>query len=279
MSSSPEKRFVKLGDGRINVEDEIILENIQVNIRRPLPQAQVYQSEPKRVVLVAGGPSLKSQLTVLRDEYFFKEFPIFAMNGSARFLMQNNIKPDAFVLCDGREDNLQFFVGDFLIPDCRYYIASHCSPKVFDRLEEAGADLWIYHTAPTEPATTILKDYYRECLYQVNGGNTVGLCTIALTRMLGYPMMSLFGYDSCCKGKNTKHAYPQGIDEDDPVVRIELEGKEFFCTHWQMRQGQNFYDMILNYGKYFSLRIYGGGLLGHILSTGKGIDLEATTNA
>ena len=275
MSQPDEEIHVELGKSKMNVEDQVVLDNISTNIRRPLPQAQVQESSAKRAVLVAGGPSLRENLELLREKYFWKGIPIVAMNGSAKFLMLNGIKPSSYVLCDAREDNLLFFIGDFLIPDCRYYVASHCSPKVFDRLEQAGADIWIYHTAPIEPATKLLEDYYQEHLYQVNGGCTVGLCSIALTRMIGYPYMSLFGYDSCCKGKNTVHAYRQDIDSDEPLFKVEHSGKEFLCTGWQMRQADNFYNLIIHYGKFFTLKLYGEGLLGHILSTGIGIDLEA----
>ena len=271
--SQPEFIPVKIGESRINVEDEIILDNIQINIRRPLPQAWIMRSTARRAVLVAGGPSLQDQVDNIR-KYAWKGTPIFAMNGSGGFLINLGIKPYAMVLCDAREINMTFFV-EGPIPGCRYYVASHCSPKIFDLLESSDADLWIYHTAPIDPATKIFDDYYGEVSLQVNGGNTVGLCTIALARMLGYPMLSLFGYDSCCRSKNIKHAYKQDIDKDDRIMKVKVGEKEFLCTAWQMRQAQNFYNMIKHYGQYFSLRMYGEGLLSHILETGKGINLEA----
>ena len=74
--SLPEKTPVKFGKARMNVDDEVVFENLRANLRRPLPQVHIGPSNAKRVVLAAGGPSLKDNIELIRRKYFWKGVPI-----------------------------------------------------------------------------------------------------------------------------------------------------------------------------------------------------------
>ncbi len=102
MSAAAEKYLpMKLGPTRMNTSDEDLLSNIEINIRRQLPQINVLPSRPKRVILVAGGPSLDSEFNNLRH-LAWKGHRIFAMNGTAKWLTDRNILPQYQVILDAQ---------------------------------------------------------------------------------------------------------------------------------------------------------------------------------
>ena len=48
-------------DCRVNVTDEVLLDQVRQNIRLGLPQAMAYQPNSETAIVVAGGPSLKDK--------------------------------------------------------------------------------------------------------------------------------------------------------------------------------------------------------------------------
>ncbi len=277
MSAAAEKYLpMKLGPTRMNTSDEDLLSNIEINIRRQLPQINVLPSRPKRVILVAGGPSLDSEFNNLRH-LAWKGHRIFAMNGTAKWLTDRNILPQYQVILDAQPENLVFVEEP--IPDCTYLLASHVHPSVFEACKDRN--VWIFHTCPLEAARQLFNAYYFDQKSKshrpgatrwqwINAGTTVGLGTIGLARCLGFPFLELFGYDSCCQPDARKykhHAYDQPWNDVDHVFSVMCKDREFFCTQWQMRQADNFYKLLEAFSKHFSINIYGDGLLAHIIAT------------
>jgi hypothetical protein len=64
------------------------------------------------------------------------------MNGAYKHCIDQGIKPSALVIVDPLEHNARF--ADPIIDDCKYFIASQCHPKVFEKVPK-GQDLPLAH--------------------------------------------------------------------------------------------------------------------------------------
>lgn len=276
-----------LSSGRLTVSPEKILENVKVNIRRPLPQMRYWPPNGKECVIAAGGPSLKSHFHELRDLHF-KKVPIIALNGAANFLVDRNVRPSAFVCMDAMAENVAFVEQE--IPDCKYFLASQCDPSVFDACE--GRDVTIFHVNSTGkgddekgteegdekkaeegPEKDLLDKHYRGRWETVVGGRTVGLRGIWLCRMLGYELMHIFGLDSCYVD-DAHHAYEQPWDDDKGSNKVWVAGREFRCAGSHIAQAEGFKLLAEKLGGYFHLQVHGDGLIAHMVNTGAEISRQ-----
>lgn len=254
-------------DGKVNLTEETAQRNIEINIRRGLPQLKGHVPNPEPIVLCAGGPSLKRYLPNIRKRVE-KGRMIVSVNGTHDFLMENGIRPALHVQLDGRPFMSRFVENP--VDGCAYFIASHSDPSVFEALE--GQRVYIFHTGYHKTAEDILERYYRGNFLVCAGGSTVTLRTIWLLTVLGRFRQEIFGFDSCFLGKK-HHAYLQEENDRDRMVPIipDLLGegnKKFWCAPWMASQADEFQRMIANVGDRFQLAVYGPGLIAHILRTG-----------
>lgn len=254
-------------DGKVNLTEETAQRNIEINIRRGLPQLKGHVPNPEPIVLCAGGPSLKRYLPNIRKRAEAGRM-IVSVNGTHDFLMENGIRPALHVQLDGRPFMSRFVENP--VDGCAYFIASHSDPGVFDALE--GQRVYIFHTGYHKTAETILEHYYRGNYHVCAGGSTVTLRTIWLLTVLGRFRQEIFGFDSCFLGKK-HHAYSQEENDTDRMVSIipDLLGegnKQFWCAPWMASQADEFQRMIAKVGDRFQLAVYGPGLIAHMLRTG-----------
>jgi hypothetical protein len=266
-----------LEGGKLTISEEKILENVRINIARPLPQLRQWPPNGKECVIAAGGPSLKSHFHELRDLHF-ERVPIIALNGAANFLMERNIRPSAFICMDGLPQNVEFVRRD--IPGCKYFLASQCDPAVFDACE--GRDVTIFHVNSTGegeneegPEKDLLDKHYHGRWQTVVGGKTVGLRGIWACRMMGYELMHIFGLDSCYVD-DEHHAYEQSWDNDRTVFRVWVAGREFRCDGTHIAQAECFKLLAEKLGRYFHLQVHGDGLIAHMVKTGADISRQRT---
>ena len=255
---------------RVNVTNETLLDNIRTNIRKGFPQIQPYPIQRQKICLVGGGPSLNDTFEELRKCYFEGD-KLVAMNGSAQWLMDHNMRPSLVTMIDARPFNVRFVQEP--IPNCKYFISSQCDPSVFDMV--ADRDSYIFHLVTGDDVEGILKPYYLGHYYNVTGGTTVMLRTIWLCRMLGFYRMEVFGFDSCCMGEEAKHhAYLQPENDGDIIHTDSCAGRPFFCTGWQRRQADDFREFVTQHGNQFQLNVHGDGLIAHMLRTGARLQME-----
>jgi hypothetical protein len=185
---------------------------------------------------------------------------LIAMNGAYKHCIDQGIKPSALVIVDPLEHNARF--ADPIIDDCKYFIASQCHPKVFEKVPKDRTYLW--HTG-VEKIKEILEER-KEPYVPVPGGSTVLLRTIPLFRILGFKRFHIFGCDSCLED-GAHHAYAQKENDGQVVISVNVGNKVFYCNPWMLSQAQEFIDMVKLFGDHLELEIY-DGLLRHILETG-----------
>lgn len=250
--------------GRVNTDDETLLQHIQHAIRQGHPQLRPEAVKPDRVAIVGSGPSLNETIDELRD-LVFAGAKVVALNGAYAWCLAHNIHPSALIIVDARATNARFV--DPLIPRCKYFIASQCHPDVWTAV--AGRDVILWHAmSPENPEGRVLDAYYGPGHWiGVAGGTTVASRAIGLLRMIGYLRFDLFGVDSCwLDGEH--HAFDQAENQHEKhaIVRVEPTGypdqaREFTCAPWHVQQLTDLLQLIRVSGHQFQLSVHGRGLL------------------
>ena len=248
-------------EGALNTDVETVRANVQHNIRLDFQSIQPHPTNDVEVMIVGGGPSLKSQIGEIR-RLRDKGVKLVCLNNAYQYCLDHDIKPSAFVMVDARPFNLRFVEN--VIPDCKYFIASQCDPAVFGRLLEVKDQTYIWHTS-AEEIQDALKEVYPKC-YPVPGGSTVLLRAIPLFRMLGFKRFHIFGCDSCLE-EGQHHAYAQKENDEQAVIPVRVGGKVFHCNMWMVSQAREFIDLIECMGDVIELEVH-GGLLRQILQSG-----------
>lgn len=254
---------------KLNVPSELILENININIRKQLPQHQPYETQSQHVAIVGGGWSLTDTFEELRELYF-NGVKLIALNGSANWLMERNLRPSIHIVMDARPENLPFIEKP--IPNCKYFLASQCHPSLVDACE--GRDVRLFHviSSEAEKERELLDTFYMKHWHQVPGAGTVGIVALMLVRMLGFRFQHLFGIDSCYAPDGQHHAYPQNLNDGEGSAIFWCAGRKFRCSAWQASQAENFRKVIAAHGEHLQLSIHGDGVLAHMLRTGAGLE-------
>lgn len=247
--------------GELNAGLDVVLANVKENIRLGFQQVQPYPTNDVEVMLVGGGPSLKSQIGEIR-RLREQGVKLVCLNNAYQYCLDHDIKPSAFVMVDARPFNLRFVEN--VIPDCKYFIASQCDPAVFGRLLEVRDQTYIWHTS-AEEIQDALQEVYPKC-YPVPGGSTVLLRAIPLFRMLGFKRFYVFGCDSCLE-EGQHHAYAQKENDDQVVIPVKVGEEVFYCNPWMISQAREFIDLVKCMNDVMELEIY-GGLLRQILKSG-----------
>ena len=277
-------------DISLNTEEEVVLEQVRQNIRRGLQQVIPFEVNTEIVALVCGGPSLKlPEIERKLVNAAWSGAKVVAVNGAYSWCIERNIRPTGMVMIDAREFNSRF-VGP-AVTNCKYFLASQCHPKAFELCR--GRDVWLWHACSYgEKELAILDDYYlspspeeKDKLshrhhFPITMGTTVAIRAIGVMRMLGFRRFKIFGLDSCWLGDD-HHGYEQ--KENDGEVKYPIwvrpQGRDdlatrFICSAWQIKQAQDFLDLIREHGELFQLSVYGPGLIATMLRLGATMESE-----
>ena len=245
----------------LNEDKDKVRENIKLNIKRGLPQAEPFETQWDKVVgVVCGGASLKDEKNYsnLLDKYL-RGMKVVTLNGSYKWCLDRNITPSAQVILDSREFNKRFV--DPPVEKCKYLLSSQCHPAIFDKLKDNQVFIW--HCAGDDENVDLLKETYGDDYFPIMGGSTVTLRAIHLLRLLGFPKLEIFGFDSCIMDDH--HAYDQPENDEERAIDVVVSGKEFTCTAAQYHQAKEFVQMIIGTGEHYDMAVHGDGLISHII--------------
>ena len=256
---------------KINVDRQVIVDNIKSNIKRFVPQHVPHPEQSSHIAIVGGGWSLNDTLAELRELYF-QGVKLIALNGSAKWLVEHNLKPSMQVILDARQENAEFVID---VHGCKYFLASQTHPAVFDACE--GKDTYIFHamTDGSDIERGILDEHYDKRWHPVPSAGTVGMVAIMLCRELGFRFQHLFGMDSCYSPSLEHHAYPQALNDQEGYRAFICAGRSFVCSAAQASQAYTFRDVIRHNQHGIQLSVHGNGLLAHILRTGAELQEKA----
>lgn len=259
-------------ESRVNIPDEVILDQVATNIRRGLPQARPYDINPHSCVIVAGGPSLNIVEKELVETIWRTNAKVVAVNGAYQWCIDHNIRPGAFICMDGRQFNSRFALTP--VQDCQYLLSSQCHPDIFEICRGRKVTIW-HSLSAGEKELALLDAYYRKIHFPVTLGTTVTLRAISLMRMLGFFSMDIFGLDSCyLEGEH--HAFTQAENDAENIMPVWIRPKKgrddlarrFICSTWQAKQCEDFLELIRDRGNLFRLNVHGDGAIATMIRIG-----------
>lgn len=237
------------------VSAERMLSNMRSALSRGLPEVTLCNPHGMTLSVAGGGPSLE-------DTYKQLDGFIVGVNGSLKFLLDREIKDGASYGCgvmDAGEHIADMIVADHRV---RYYVASICDPKVFDKL--AGCDVRLWHVTPEttedpEGVKALLNEVYPKGWLAISGGCTMGLRWVNLGYALGFRKFKLHGLDSSFR-KGATHAYPDRADTKDRMEFDSFETRPNFLA-----QVVDFFDLLNRLSEpdheAVKIEVFGDGLL------------------
>lgn len=191
------------------VSAEAMLENMKSALGRGLPEIEMCCENGHTLSVVAGGPSLA-------DTYKELSGYIAAINGSLGFLLDKGIVPNACGVFDPGQH-----MADVVQPDrrVRYFVASICAPRLFDKLIKARCHVELWHPSGHDLHEAYLREMRPDSWLMIGGGHTMGLRWINLGYVFGFRTFRMHGLDSSFKDDKT-HAYPDWRDNrgDAPLI-------------------------------------------------------------
>lgn len=261
-----------LPQGKLNTEEEQILNNIRTNAKWPCHEVQRHDEQPNaEIMLLAGGPSLND----FEEEIIANHkagMPVVTVNNTYKWAQERGIHNVNQCMIDARAFNKRFC--EPVRDDCYYFIATQCDPSVFEMLPHDRTFFWHVNTNPD--VVDLTAELYPDHLF-CSGGCTVALRAIVLMRVLGFRKMHIYGMDSCLINEE-HHAYEQKENDISvPPIPMIVGDRKFMCDPWMAYQAHDFVGMIKKLGDEFQLDIKGDGLLAYLMKSGAALpDLEET---
>ena len=276
---SKEKVSLKI-ESRCIYSNEELLVQIKANIdsyEQKIPSFQSsYVHNDGNAILVGCGPSIETDemKESIRKQWAMGR-PIFAIKGAHDWLIQElNIIPDACIFLDPQDhmvDRIQL-AGNW--PSTHrgvvYFIASQCSPKMFEHLEGQKVVLW--HALSNVGEKKLLAGRL-----MVGGGTTSGMRTFNLAYLMGFKKFHLYGFDSCNVGEHDKKKRVNihtGGDHAVKVIKVQSNGKDYWCNPAMAGQANEFQDMIKMFGGDIRIKVYGEGLIAALMEERKKLGIK-----
>lgn len=239
----------------------VAMAQMRENCQRDLPWfiAGDY-SQGCDLVVVAGGPSVRTRLEAIRDRQK-RGAKVLACNGARKLLVENGIVPDAIAFLDMQEEVLGF-LGD-PPDDALYLIASIVHPSVLDALADKHVLLWHcdYGEGRNKDQADILNDHPEKPGSLIGGGNTIGVRSLNLGYLMGFKSIHLYGLDSSYADDGADHAYKNVGGEADAVT-VKFNDKDYRCSPWMAKQAWEFefyYRQFTGLGQ--KITLHGEGLI------------------
>ena len=210
-----------------------------------------------RAAVVSGGPSAVDQLDLIR-----KFDTVIACGSAHDWLVGHGIVPTYCVIFDPKDDHARFYKEP--LRGVTYLVASTCDPSVFDAL--APFDVRVWH-----PWDDLPNELYND-EPRVGGGSTVTLRAIPIAHIMGLRELHMFGFDSCYLG-GFEHAYPYMQDRPG-CFEVNYHGQRFTVTPHLLAQANEFMTMYFDHRNEIAIKVYGDGLIAHMLRDSSLINLE-----
>lgn len=253
--------------GKCVSSDDTLYEHIRHAMTLGLPEIdKMEEVKASSVAIVGSGPSILTQVEVIRAKQA-AGIPIVAVRDSHDWLISHGIIPDYALSVDPLESAAECFARPH--PGTEYLIASQSHAKMFENLAGMNIRLWhcYFKKGQTEPKGRIF----------ITGAWTSGMRAIVVMYVLGYRTFDIFGLDSCLQGDNLR-MNGTGVPAGETIseVKIEPDGKLFYCNPAMALQAQAFQDL------YWQLpdaefRGYGEGLVQAIIEKRRQNRIELDT--
>jgi Protein of unknown function DUF115 len=213
-----------------NTKDEQILANVFANSTKHRRWLRPHEARKGVAIICGSGPSLADCIDEIRE--LRKHGLIFALNGAASYLFEHGIIPDYQVIMDAQPQTI-----DLVGPARQHLFASMVDPSLFDRVPDAV--LWhaTYGDVMVDEQEGFPMPDHDYCL--IGSGITVGNTSLPLAYAMGYRELHIFGMDSCHRGAEG-HVNAQPINDGDPCMTVEFNGKQYVSSFVMKLQADNF---------------------------------------
>jgi len=250
-------RIWKIGGGssaeleiRPNVDEGVFTQHVLANKDRGQRLRRVNPHD-RHAVIVAGGPSVAADVEEIRRRQDHGQY-VIGVNGSANWLWEQGITPNACVLMDARTSNLKFTKYPM-----QYFLATQCHPSLFDAQPNAIR----YHGYLTGIEQIVGDEM------TIAGGSTSGLKACVIAYALGYRNLHLYGFDSSY-ANSEGHAYLQPENDHETVMEASWGDQTFRCAGWMIIQAEEFQGLmkqLVDGGA--TITVHGSGLIPTIART------------
>ena len=237
-----------------NTSTTLAGKNIESSCKRDYPWLPlVKQASANSVAVVGGGPSLSRMIDELKTLQK-NGVRIYATNGSHAYLKEHGIEADSHVIIDARPEN----VGFLKYPAKHYFLASQCAPELFDKVQ---GPVTLVHMNTRDVLQSIPENIKPVNL--ISSGTTVGLAAIAIAYCLGHRKIYVYGMDSSYE--DSRHSYPQSLNENDRVTYAVTGGRKFKCAPWMVAQVEDFQKLVVELANAdCEIHVRSSGMLGHV---------------
>lgn len=177
-----------------------------------LPEARPEPVRGDTLQVFASGPS-GGVLGVLGVLAASGTKPTLALNGAIRTFTRQGLAPTYWAGCDPQES-----LADLLEEtpaSTRYFVASKCHPKVFEKLKDRDVVVWHVNDTSSDP-------------YAVPTAISITLTALSLMRMKGFKSFDVRGWD-CCYIDNKGYAIDQAPPDCDDI-NVQLPDGQTFRT-------------------------------------------------
>ena len=239
--------------------------NIRTNCARGLPTLRWQKARPEELLICGGGPSIKESLPVLREE-IAKGGKVFAINDTYDWLIENDIIPDYFGMCEIEPWPIEFV--KYPHKDTVFCLPSLADVGAFERLKDYEILLWHCGTAMGEESEVgkASKDGNVELL--IYGGEAMSIRAVSFGSVLGFRRFQMFGVDGSGTEGASSHVYHDRQKDDVPGCKLTFgqfwhAGRIFWSHHCYARQMLDLIRYCRMYGHMFTLKTHGDGLVQH----------------
>lgn len=245
-----------------NTPDEVLIDNITKNSRLDKKWLACEDEHDKLAVLCGSGPSVADYIEEIREKQK-NGAVVFAMNGCAKFLHSHAITADYQVMCDARPQNV-----DLIGPAKNHLFASQCHPSLFEAVP--GAVLWHLQIGEIER----FFPEYQGAYALIGGAASVGNTATCVAYAMGFRKLDIYGYDSSHRD-TASHAFHQPLNDGDPVLWTEFNGKRYLSSFTMKHQAEKFQDTARALQQMgVVINVYGEGLLPDIWNAPKEVITE-----
>jgi len=213
------------------------------------------------ICLVGASPNLGNHLHELARRKAAGAH-VMAIKGAHDYLISKGIIPDSAVAADAQADRARIFRDKR--EGTTYFLATQMHPDTWDYMRGSNVILWhprIDKHQDTSPEWKGVKKVY--------GGNTTGLRAISLAWILGYRIVTLFGFESCVRDHGKRYKVTgEGTPDYDPPFPVNYAGRWFMSN---ASLAQQCVDLMptLQMCPGIKLDTVGDGALPWVLSQGK----------
>lgn len=251
----------------LNTDKDQIQANIESNLKRDVLRIWPHKEQDTELLICAGGPSLADSIDEIKEKQS-QGAKVVALANVAHILLDHGIRPNAHVLLDAKPRNAEF------IRDCdtTLFIASQCDPTVFDKAEETGNNIYMYHAVNNDDEFQVIHAN-EERWIPIQGGSTITMRAIRLFNVLGYSKFHMYGWDSCYR-EDSHHAYEQPDADKHKKFKFEFEDRVFTVSPWMISQALESINFFKSFCMNIDIAVHGDGLIAHIIEKAQKLNVN-----